>query len=246
MVLTMTIGLTSISPLGPTSDKSALALESKINDIIKKACSSFENSNGDKAVLSKLLKSCLPYGEIKNPTLVSLLQEYLGDYFCEYSQACINLNIKGFIKRSSCGYQAGCPEVDHHKVTVQSWYIYNGNKQYDQPTSFVPSNQGNTIKIGVYTGGGFQGWGYRITAECVTIIQSGSGAPINCSPESNNGFRFQSAHILGGSGTCDNAGGGPGPYDVVLCESLPVTETISPNVNINFYWECTRSFPSFC
>lgn len=135
-----------------------------------------------------------------------------------------------------------CPEVDPHKVTVEGYYIYNGKKEmYQEKHSFTPTNEGTTISVGVL---GIQHRnfesGLKITAECVTIIQPGSGAPMDCNAGSNNGFRDQEVYIYGSTGTCNNV--------FKTCE-LPKTTTTTityPTVNINLHWECTRSFPSHC
>ena len=69
VVLTLTIGLTSTNPLSTsTLTNQAQALENKVNEIIKKACPSYENTNEIKGDLIKILESCLPESLQTPPT----------------------------------------------------------------------------------------------------------------------------------------------------------------------------------
>jgi hypothetical protein len=69
VVLTLTIGLTSTTPLSTsTLTNQAQALENNVNEIIKKACPSYENTNEIKGDLINILESCLPESLQTPPT----------------------------------------------------------------------------------------------------------------------------------------------------------------------------------
>jgi hypothetical protein len=66
IILTLSIGPTAIN-LQSSAFNPAFALENKINDAIKKACPSYENSNSIKEVLPNALRACLEEGMSSNP-----------------------------------------------------------------------------------------------------------------------------------------------------------------------------------
>ena len=154
------------------------------------------------------------------------------------------ITVKGFIKRGDCGWIAAtlCPELNHHKVTVEGYYIYADGKEYmyQEKHSFTPTNAGTTIGIGIF-GFASGGAGYHITAECIPLPVSGNpDLPCN-----NTGNSTQQAYIYGGTGTCASIGGGDA-YSAVTCKSPPTKTDIRQTTNINFHWACTVSFPRHC
>lgn len=61
IVLTLTIGISSITPFSHTNNN-AYAFESEISDAIKKICPTYEHSSSNKDKISNILHSCLPSG----------------------------------------------------------------------------------------------------------------------------------------------------------------------------------------
>jgi Prealbumin-like fold domain len=151
---------------------------------------------------------------------------------CKYSSiGCMYITIKGEIKRSGRSSDPSyCPQVDHHKVTVQGYYILNGRKDlYSEEHSFTPTNAGTTIAIGIFVG---PSAGYHITAQCIPAQ--------SCSNTGN--FGYQTAYLYGGTGSCAGTGGKQDSYAAIdTCDSALTTTTNHQTVSIAFYWKCRLS-----
>lgn len=110
MVLTLTIGLTTINSISLSSDNKAYALENKVHDTIKKQCPSYEKLNGIKGLASNAIGACLvdKLPASNDNTAVLVITSIL---------------------RANCNWLTGCPVPD-------GIIFYNKGERVFQPDTY--------------------------------------------------------------------------------------------------------------